>query len=177
MKWMVVSDTHRRTHELHAAALLVQNDVDLIIHAGDEVADAAWLSRQIDLPVVGVAGNWDRPTTEFPIERTCDGEVRALVVHGHRHGVKVDLHILADEARSQHAPLAIFGHTHVPLACQVGQTILMNPGSLAEPRDGSPATFALVRLRTEANGQAIHITHLNTTGETVFDVTFPVILP
>lgn len=174
MRWLLVSDTHRRIHVLHAAGLLVP-DVELVVHAGDEVADAAWLSAQIDVPVVGVAGNWDRPTADFPIERVCDGDIRALVVHGHRHGVKQDLTILADAASKQRAPVAFFGHTHVPVAQRVNQTIVVNPGSLAEPRKGHQATFALLDYHraTERSVPVLRVTHMTTSGETVSETTFP----
>jgi putative phosphoesterase len=42
------------------------------------------------------------------------------------------------------ADFVLLGHTHIPALRQVGHTLIVNPGSLGQPRYGSPdGTFAL----------------------------------
>jgi len=44
------------------------------------------------------------------------------------------------------ADILISGHTHFRLYCQVGNLLLINPGSLGQPRDRNPAGFAVLTL-------------------------------
>jgi len=50
---------------------------------------------------------------------------------------------LAEEIAHLDAEVVFLGHTHVPAIRQVGETILVNPGSLGQPRHGTPSpTYA-----------------------------------
>jgi putative phosphoesterase len=43
----------------------------------------------------------------------------------------------------------VMGHTHIPMTCQMGKVLLINPGSCGQPRDGNPsAAYALVDTET-----------------------------
>jgi predicted phosphodiesterase len=43
--------------------------------------------------------------------------------------------------------LLVLGHTHKPYAIEHGDTLLLNPGSVGQPRDGDPrASYALVEI-------------------------------
>lgn len=45
------------------------------------------------------------------------------------------------------ADLLIMGHTHVPFIHRIGDRVLLNPGSVGQPRDGDPrASYMLVDL-------------------------------
>lgn len=51
---------------------------------------------------------------------------------------------LAEEIAHLDAEVVFLGHTHVPAVRQVGETVLVNPGSLGQPRHGTPsATYAV----------------------------------
>lgn len=51
---------------------------------------------------------------------------------------------LAEETAHLGADVVLLGHTHVPAMRQVGSTILVNPGSLGQPRHGTPSpTYAV----------------------------------
>ena len=50
----------------------------------------------------------------------------------------------ANLLESVHADLVILGHTHIPYEKRVGKGMVVNPGSVGQPRDGDPrASFAV----------------------------------
>ena len=83
----------------------------------------------------------------LPVERReCDGRVR--IVHGHpddpdRYTYPEDVspRLLAGE------DVLVLGHTHVQHAETYAEGIVVNPGSVGQPRDGDPrAAYAVVDL-------------------------------
>ena len=76
-----------------------------------------------------MAGNCDFGALE-PLDGLAafDGVV-VFYTHGHMYGVKYDLDTLSDAAAARGANVALFGHTHVPVAEQRGDVFLFNPGS------------------------------------------------
>ena len=59
---------------------------------------------------------------------------RVLIAHGHTMGVKTGLLRAQYRALEQNADLLLFGHTHVPLVDASAQPMLLNPGSIGDPR-------------------------------------------
>jgi putative phosphoesterase len=52
---------------------------------------------------------------------------------------------LAEETSGIEADYVLLGHTHLPLARGVGPRMLVNPGSVGQPRDGDPrASYAVI---------------------------------
>jgi len=52
--------------------------------------------------------------------------------------------------RDAHADILVTGHTHIPYVKKLKNRVLINPGSVGEPRDGDPrASFAVFDTRTE----------------------------
>ena len=58
------------------------------------------------------------------------------MTHGDRFRVSYGLDRLKYRAEEQHADIAMFGHTHVPLLEMSGRPWIMNPGSLSRPYSG-----------------------------------------
>lgn len=79
------------------------------------------------------------------------GGKKALVTHGHYYGVSIDLSGIADEARSRGCEIAFFGHTHKPVVAQKNGVLVINPGSLAYPRQ-SGRKSSYVILNTDIRG-------------------------
>jgi len=53
------------------------------------------------------------------------------------------------------ADVVVLGHTHIPMVKQVGGVLVVNPGSVGQPRDGDPrASFAVLDLN--GPGATIH---------------------
>jgi len=55
--------------------------------------------------------------------------------------------------RKAGAPFVILGHTHLPMARSFRSGLLVNPGSVGQPRDGDPrAAWGLLDLSTRTFG-------------------------
>jgi putative phosphoesterase len=83
----------------------------------------------------------------LPDRRTeCDG--RVAMVHGHPDDV--DRYTYPDEfdgAMLGDADLLVLGHTHTQGARAFDEGVVLNPGSVGQPRDGDPrAAYATVEL-------------------------------
>lgn len=152
MRICIVSDTHGQKDEL-LAAVQKSSPLDGILHAGDETADVQWLRTHVATPVLAVSGNWDRPTDEFPPELVIDQfGPRILLVHGHTFRVKEGYEGLLSRAREQNSNIAVYGHTHVAYLGTHHGLMVINPGSLAQPRRRREKTFALMEIeRTGGN--------------------------
>ena len=150
MKVGIVSDSHGNTNALdamlqHPAAV----DVEAWLFAGDIAMDAEYLEMVTDLPVIKVAGNNDWPMSR--LEDTVIAQLgghRILLTHGHLYGVGFSTQNLVLAAAEQAADIAIYGHTHVA-DVSIGEVTVLNPGSVARPRDASRGSFMVAELVPE----------------------------
>ena len=116
-----------------------------VLHAGD-FTTAAVLDSFGDLTdrLVAVHGNSDGPgvRARLPAVRTVEALGRRfLVVHGHDPD-RTSLSLLA---RQEGADAVVLGHTHSPGVDTMGETVVVNPGSHADPRGSRPAYAAIER--------------------------------
>ncbi|TYZ23904.1 metallophosphoesterase family protein [Selenomonas ruminis] len=147
MKIGIVSDSHGNTSALdtmlqHPASA----EVEAWLFAGDIAMDAEYLEMVTDVPVVKVAGNNDWPMSR--LEDTVITELgghRILLTHGHLYGVTFSTQNLELAAREQEADIAVYGHTHVA-DLSTGEVMILNPGSVARPRDASRGSFMVAEL-------------------------------
>ena len=121
----VAGDTSFRFNSMAAAG---------VSYASDELGDNAldWLAT---LP--------DRRTV-------ADGDI--LIVHGHPDNP--DRYTYPDEFSPEmldgDARVTITGHTHVQGVREFGEGVVLNPGSVGQPRDSDPdAAFAVVEIDDE----------------------------
>lgn len=151
MKILVVSDTHGRDRELETA---VEREApfDRLIHCGDVEGREIFIEALADCPCCIVAGNNDF-FCDLPREQEITvGGKKALVTHGHYYGVSIDLSGIADEARSRGCEVAFFGHTHKPVVAQKDGVLVINPGSLAYPRQaGRKSSYAVLNTDVQGN--------------------------
>ena len=105
-------------------------EAELWLHAGDFAPDADDLELLSGRRVVRVLGN-------------CD-----LFVDG----VYDETAMLAEAARTAGADIAVYGHTHIALV-EHGDVTVLNPGSIARPRDEQRGSFMLVDLNAGENPQ------------------------
>lgn len=130
MRILVVSDTHGGARPL--CRLYEKIGGDALVHAGDGAGDVAAFKRRFPaVPVQSVKGNCDGYGAEPQTLLFEMGGIKFFLAHGHTFSVKSNTALLAREARSVGAGVAIFGHTHRPICVYSDGLWLLNPGSLA----------------------------------------------
>ncbi|MDO4788154.1 MAG: metallophosphoesterase [Johnsonella sp.] len=148
MKILIVSDTHRRDDILEET-IRKEKPFDLLIHLGDSEGSELKISNMLDLgsSLAIVQGNNDFfSRLEKEIELKI-GKYRALLTHGHLHGVSLGVEQLRREAVSREFTMAMFGHTHKPYYEEKDGIILLNPGSLCYPRqEGRRGSYMVMEV-------------------------------
>ena len=97
------------------------------------------------MKVYAVAGNCDFGALEPLDGLAAFDQVVVFYTHGHMYGVKYNLDTLTDAATARGAEVALFGHTHIPVAEQRGKVFLFNPGSCGRCYTG-PNTYGVLTL-------------------------------
>ena len=146
MKILVVSDTHgdcSRVIDVYRK-LMKESPVDVIVHCGDYAADAKELRARLGAHVARVRGNCDGAfsDSDWSVLETEAGNF--LITHGHMERVDSGMQNIYYKALENDCVGAFFGHTHRASYTEMDDLVLMNPGSLTRPRDGSGGTFGLV---------------------------------
>lgn len=151
MKIGVISDTHGNLRAYNQALRFFE-DADLILHAGDVLyhpprmgfqdgydipafADALNNSK---IPIVIAQGNCDAQVyeelLEMPVQSpyayTCCNGLKIVINHGHL----LTRDQMIDLGRRYKADYFISGHTHIPVLDNMGDLVLMNPGSPSIPK-------------------------------------------
>ena len=154
MRVCVLSDTHGELRPLLRMREQL-GTVDALFHLGDHCRDAREAAAYLGCPVYLVKGNCDRhePEEEEELCFTLKGK-RFLLMHGHKCGSEGAMFYKGLE---KHADAVLFGHTHVPYAAEREGILLLNPGSLSEPRymsapgcavleweEGGPLTYRFI---------------------------------
>jgi uncharacterized protein len=139
----VVSDTHGNCSLLEHV-IDSRPDITGWVHCGDGVHDLEVLCEVARSRCQRVAGNMDPPGSGMDLCTFERGDVRFLVVHGHRQQVHFDLQRLVDEAHRHDARVVLYGHTHQALHRLDEGIHLFNPGSLA--RHEARRTFGVVEM-------------------------------
>ncbi len=144
-KVLIVSDTHGHHNNLEKVLSSVKPD--LMLHLGDSENYEEWIADRANCPVVFVRGNCDfgnALANEAIVEL---GNHRALLCHGHRHGVRYGLEELGRAAKAYGCDAAMFGHTHEPEVTEEDGVIIYNPGSLSQPRQfGNKPSFIVLDI-------------------------------
>ena len=150
MKILIVSDTHGRDENLEIAVNR-EAPFDMLVHCGDVEGREFYIEALADCPCSIVSGNNDF-FSDLPREDVIDIEGnKVLVTHGHYYGVSMAFAQLADAAKQRGCNAAFFGHIHVPVLEKEDGILLVNPGSLAFPRQrGRRPSYAV--LETDGNG-------------------------
>ena len=148
MRIQVLSDSHGKYHRL-IAAIAAQPTAEVVLFLGDGLRDFERAVAAYDGPpktFLAVRGNCDYSTAcnerEF---LTLDG-VKMYITHGHMESVKGGEEVLIRRALQHECQLALYGHTHVPLATYRDGLYLLNPGSMYSSRDRNSPTYGIVDL-------------------------------
>lgn len=142
---LVMSDTHGDT-SLAEKVLRKNRDVDIVIHLGDYCRDADKLQNLYpDIRFEYVYGNCDFMIGNVPMEKLIEIEgQRILLTHGHRYSVKWGIEKLRNRAHNDNIQLVLFGHTHMQQVVYGPGYVILNPGSISEPRGDDRESYAIV---------------------------------
>ena len=151
MKVLIVSDTHGRDENLEIA-INREAPFDMLVHCGDVEGREFYIEALAECPCSIVSGNNDF-FSDLPREDVIEVEGnKILVTHGHYYGVSMAFDQLAEAARSRGCNAAFFGHIHVPVVEKEAGVLLVNPGSLAYPRQrGRRPSYAV--METDGKGE------------------------
>lgn len=158
MKLLIFSDNHRNRENI-LTMLSQETTVDRIISLGDSEMSEIELSN---LNIIGVKGNYPFEP-DFPYELHFEFEGwKFLLTHGHHYSVKSGITRLYEAAINKEMDVACFGHTHNAYLEDLDDVVLLNPGSLAYPKNSFYPSYALVtvtekRLRIDIIDLASHV--------------------
>ncbi len=154
MKIIVVADTHG--NYLAPLDFIEGSGAELLIHLGDDIADAKTLEAFCPIPVIMVPGNCDQSAKE-PRELLESIAGRTFfITHGHIYWVKAGLDKLSERAAGLKAAVALFGHTHKPLILKQDGVLLVNPGTLMATSDAKSYAILTVTA-TSISAEIIHL--------------------
>ncbi len=147
MRVLILSDTHRSMGRVVKLMKDIQNDIDIIIHLGDNTEDAEFIRKHYGKPVYNVSGNCDSDISVPEEDIVYLEGVKIFITHGHRYGVKYGVtDNVVYRALEVGADICLFGHTHMPHMENVSGVIVMNPGSISVPRGGSEPSYGIINL-------------------------------
>lgn len=154
MRIGIVSDSHGDVRVFNdMLAVPGVAEVELWLHAGDFAPDADDLELLSGRRVVRVLGNCDLFVDGVYDETVVEvAGHRIFLTHGHLFNVRLDTGMLAEAARTTGADIAVYGHTHIALV-EHGDVTVLNPGSIARPRDEQRGSFMLVDLNAGKSPQ------------------------
>jgi uncharacterized protein len=152
MRIGVVSDTHDRVEAIaEAVRLLVEQQVELILHCGD-IESVATVAAFASVPTHFVFGNWDKDklrlaTAIKSIGGTAYDSFGAIELGGkrlawvHSH----ERHQLYQLEHCDYFDYVFYGHTHVREQHRTGRTLVANPGALFR---ANPKTCIVLDVKT-----------------------------
>jgi putative phosphoesterase len=159
MKVGIISDTHvpGAASSLPEKVFEVFAGVDLILHAGDIIAQSVLDELAVIAPVEAVAGNMDGEELHLrlPAKKVLTlGKFTVGLIHG-----KYRIDIQKEMIRKNFGvvDLIVYGHSHMPFWGKVGDVLFLNPGS---PTDTRYAPYNSVALLTVGDALSAEIVRL-----------------
>lgn len=146
MKIMIVSDTHN-SHRNLERAIEKAGKIDMLIHLGDVEGGEDYIEALVDCPAHILSGNNDF-FSDLPREEEFDIEGKHIfITHGHYYYVSMNEERLKEEARNRGADIVMYGHTHKPSCERENGLLVLNPGSIAFPRQiGRKYTYMMMQI-------------------------------
>ncbi len=153
-KILIVSDTHGKNTNLKKVIERIGKDMDMMIHLGDSLCSLETMQEMIDCPVEMVRGNCDSLMHGLPIAKLIQiDQYKALITHGHQYGGKWGVSSMREAAVENGAQIVMFGHSHEPMLEKYPDVVVLNPGSLSQPRqEGHEPTYMVMTI--EEDGRA-----------------------
>lgn len=155
MKILIASDIHGRYKRMERLCSIIQKEnPEKIIMLGDFLYNGPRNGVPDDYDPMGVA-NLVKPLASrlIPIRGNCDADIditvlgfplprfQNLTLNGY------DVHLIHGDdfslVEAKKGDIVMFGHIHVPLIFKKDGLIILNPGSVSFPKDGSVPSFAI----------------------------------
>lgn len=121
-----ISDTHGNSLAVKSIENALKKS-DLVLHLGDHFNDIDFLISTLGDKLITVHGNCDGGGEDKIIERE---NIKILITHGDKHGVKMGLTRLYLRAQEIGSRLVFYGHTHIPRIDVVDGITFVNPGCM-----------------------------------------------
>ncbi|MCI9616202.1 MAG: metallophosphoesterase [Dorea sp.] len=149
MRILIVSDTHKSHRNLEQVLERVR-PIDMMLHLGDTEGGEDYITALADCPVHIIRGNNDF-FSDLPREDEFEAEGHHIfMTHGHSYYVALGEERLKEEARQRGADIVMYGHTHRPSLTREEDLIILNPGSVAYPRqEGRRPSYMIMELDKE----------------------------
>ena len=160
MKLLFISDIHGSLKYANKAIEVYKNEsCDYLIISGDILyhgarnplpeeynpKEVANLLNQHATNIIAVRGNCDSEVDEMVLQFPIKAEYNSFFYNGRRifitHG-----HIYNEENMPPLNPgdVFVYGHTHILKAEKKGEIIVINPGSITNPKENNPNTYCIL---------------------------------
>ena len=151
MRVLIVSDTHGR-HGGFNKALEAAGEIDFLVHLGDTEGGEHYIEAACECPSYILAGNNDFfSDNPRELEVNFAGK-KAFLTHGHYYGVSLGTERIVEEAKVREADIVMFGHTHKPFLEEIDGVTVLNPGSIAFPRqEGRKGSYIIMEMDAAGN--------------------------
>ncbi|KMZ53969.1 metallophosphoesterase family protein [Dorea sp. D27] len=144
MKILIVSDTHK-SHKNLEKALEREGPIDMLIHLGDAEGKEDYIGALVSCPFHVISGNNDFFSDLPREEEFFINGYHVFITHGHYYYVGMSEDRLKAEARGRGADIVMYGHTHRPALKVEKDLVVLNPGSIAFPRqEGRKASYIIM---------------------------------
>ena len=153
MRVLIISDTHGR-HTAFDRAIMEAGKIDYLVHLGDTEGGEDYIEAFCGCPAYILAGNNDFFSRNLREMEIYFGKKKAFMAHGHQYSVSLGVERILDEGRSRNADIVMFGHTHRPYLKKFGDITVLNPGSLAFPRqEGRKGSYIIMEMDRDGNAE------------------------
>lgn len=143
---LILSDSHGWDHEVQAIKERNQHNADAMIHCGD--SELTFDSEALK-GFAKVRGNMDMDA-QFPNEQEIKvGNMHFFITHGHLFNIHSSLMNLSYRADELGANIICYGHSHIAIAEKQNDQLIINPGSIRQPRSAHPGSYAILESDNE----------------------------
>lgn len=156
-KMLIVADNHEDRQPIEDLIHIYEGEVDHMLHLGDSMfpdLDKVWQQ------MIPIKGNND--SGEGYIEQTvvCLGEAKIFATHGHQLDVGKSRGKLAEKAKEKNCQFACYGHTHETKVEEIDGVLVINPGSISQPRGPVPRKlYAILSVDEDRHYQLEYYDH------------------
>ena len=147
-KVLILSDVHGNLPLAEKVINENKNDVDYILYLGDWGHKDRTILKENN--VIAIQGNHPHESEEEIVKFIQIEDVKIMMTHGHYYSslseyVSNKKLIKGSEGSS----LILHGHTHIKKHDEIDEVIILNPGSLSEPRDDSHGSYITLSIDGE----------------------------